>query len=130
MPLKIEFVAPHELVPYAAHTRGLNTGSIGVALDAMAGAIEAPFEAGPYPITPAQVDALADQVADLAETYDIPVSPYSVLTHAEVQPNLGVWQRRKCDITWLPGMAAPGPARAVGDTLRARIAAALAAGRS
>ncbi|WP_109315535.1 peptidoglycan recognition protein family protein [Pseudovibrio ascidiaceicola] len=75
---------------YAAHTRALNTGSIGVALDAMAGAIESPFDPGEYPITQVQVQALAEAVADLCETYQIPLTSYSVLTHAEVQPTLGV----------------------------------------
>ncbi|NDW00049.1 N-acetylmuramoyl-L-alanine amidase [Salipiger sp. PrR002] len=112
---------------YAAHTRAMNTGAIGVALDAMAGALETPFHPGPYPVTPEQVALLADEVADLCLTYDIPVTPFSVLTHAEVQPTLGVWQRRKWDITWLPGMKAPGKPREVGDSLRARISSALEA---
>ncbi len=109
---------------YAAHTRALNTGSIGVALDAMAGAIESPFEPGEYPITQVQVQALAEAVADLCDTYQIPVSPYSVLTHAEVEPTLGVKQRSKWDITWLPDMTKPGDPVDVGDKLRSLIAAA------
>ena len=110
---------------YAAHTRALNTGSIGVALDAMAGAVEHPFSVGCYPITRVQLDAMATEVADLCLTYDIPVSRWTVLTHAEVQPTLGIWQRAKWDITWLPGMATPGDPVAVGDRLRAMIRAAL-----
>ncbi|SFL20710.1 N-acetylmuramoyl-L-alanine amidase [Pseudovibrio ascidiaceicola] len=62
---------------YAAHTRALNTGSIGVVLDAMAGAIESPFDPGEYPITQVQVQALAEAVADLCETYQIPLTSYS-----------------------------------------------------
>lgn len=107
---------------YAAHTRALNTGSIGVAMDAMGGAVEAPFSAGPYPITEAQLGGLAREVADLCETYDIPVSRWSVLTHAEVEPTLGVWQRNKWDVTWLPGLSRPIDAVDVGDHLRDRIA--------
>lgn len=110
---------------YAAHTRALNTGSIGISIDAMAGAVEHPFDHGPDPITEAQVASLAREVADLCTTYDIPVSRYSVLCHAEVQPTLGVWQRNKWDISWLPGMKAPGDPIAVGDDLRARIRAEL-----
>lgn len=109
---------------YAAHTRALNTGSIGISLDAMASANESPFHPGPWPITAAQVNALCDTVADLCLTYDIPVSRYSVLSHAEVQPTLGVAQRQKWDITWLPGMDKPGDPIEVGDTLRARISTA------
>lgn len=109
---------------YAAHTRALNTGSIGVALDAMAGAKQTPFEPGKYPITQVQVQALAETAADLCETYQIPVSPYSVLTHAEVQPTLGVKQRCKWDITWLPDMAEPEDPVDVGNKLRSLIATA------
>ncbi|WP_057460787.1 N-acetylmuramoyl-L-alanine amidase [Pseudovibrio sp. POLY-S9] len=109
---------------YAAHTRALNTGSIGVALDAMAGAIESPFDPGKYPITQVQVQALAETAADLCETYQIPVSPYSVLTHAEVQPTLSVKQRSKWDIAWLPDMAEPEDPVDVGNKLRSLIATA------
>ncbi|KZL21971.1 N-acetylmuramoyl-L-alanine amidase [Pseudovibrio sp. Ad37] len=109
---------------YAAHTRALNTGSIGVALDAMSGAIESPFDPGKYPITQVQVQALAETVADLCETYQIPVSPYSVLTHAEVQPTLGVKQRSKWDIAWLPDMTEPENPVDVGNKLRSLIATA------
>ena len=107
---------------YAAHTLNCNTGSIGVAVAAMAGAQERPFMAGSHPITPAQVDALARLVADLARQYRIPITPQTVLTHAEVQPVLGIKQKGKWDITWLPGMTAPGDPIAVGNKLRAMVA--------
>lgn len=106
---------------YAPHTRALNTGSIGVALDAMAGAHEVPFDAGTAPITPEQEAGFVREVADLCRTYRIPVSRWTVLTHAEVQPTLGVWQRRKWDITWLPGLTAVKDAITVGDILREKI---------
>lgn len=109
---------------YAAHTLNANTGSIGIALAAMVGAVERPFNAGRYPITPAQVDALARLCADLCRDYTIPVTRKTVLTHAEVQPTLGIAQRGKWDISWLPGMSAPGNPVTVGDTIRARVTAA------
>ena len=108
---------------YAAHTRALNTGSIGVAVCAMRQARERPFYSGPDPITAAQVKVLARVVSDLCDTYGIPITRQTVLTHAEVQPTLGVTQRGKWDISWLPGMAAPGDPVAVGDQLRAQVAA-------
>ena len=108
---------------YAAHTLNCNTGSIGVAVAAMAGAQERPFSAGGHPITPSQVKALAALCADLAKQYGISVTRLTVLTHAEVQPSLGIKQRGKWDITWLPGMNAPADPVAVGDRLRAMIAA-------
>lgn len=107
--------------PYAAHTRGLNTGSIGMAFAAMHGARERPFRAGKHPITDAQVDVMVRLVSDLCEKYDIPVTPQTVLTHAEVEPTLGVKQRGKWDVTWLPGMNQAGNALDVGDLLRQKV---------
>lgn len=106
---------------YVAHTRGLNTGSIGVSFAAMHGANERPFSAGKYPITEAQVKAMTQLVFDLSERYDIPITPETILTHAEVEPNLGVKQRGKWDVNWLPGMDQAGNARAVGDLLRQKV---------
>jgi N-acetyl-anhydromuramyl-L-alanine amidase AmpD len=108
---------------YAAHTRGLNTGSIGVSFAAMHGAKERPFSAGKYPITDKQVESMARLVFDLSDRYDIPITPETILTHAEVEPTLGVKQRAKWDITWLPGMDQAGNARAVGDLLREKVRA-------
>jgi N-acetyl-anhydromuramyl-L-alanine amidase AmpD len=114
---------------YAAHTRGLNTGSIGIAIAAMRGATERPFSAGPSPITPAQVDALVALTARLCGQYAIPVQRDTVLSHAEVQPTLKVGQRGKWDITWLPNMARVGDPVAVGDGLRDRVIDALSHNR-
>jgi N-acetyl-anhydromuramyl-L-alanine amidase AmpD len=103
---------------YVAHTRMANSGAIGVSLDAMGGAIERPFSAGQYPITQKQLAKMALEVANLCDTYGIPVTKWSVLTHAEIQPTLGIRQKWKWDITWLPGMDKPGDAIEVGDVLR------------
>ena len=108
---------------YAAHTLNLNSYSIGVALDGMAGAVERPFDAGRYPITDVQIDAMAELVAGLCEQYAIPVTRRTVLSHAEVERTLGVKQRNKWDIMWLPGMAQAGDPIVIGDKLRAMIAA-------
>lgn len=110
---------------YAAHTLNCNTGSIGVALAAMAGAVERPFAPGAYPITEAQVAALVALVARLCREHRIPVTRRTVLSHAEIQPTLGIQQRGKWDIAWLPGMDRPGDPVEVGDRLRARISGAL-----
>lgn len=106
---------------YAAHTRQANSGTIGVALDAMGGAVESPFNAGKYPITQRQLKGMAVEVANLCDTYNIPVTKWSVLTHAEIQPTLGIKQRWKWDITWLPGMDKPGDPIEVGNILREMI---------
>ena len=103
---------------YAAHTLKCNTDSIGVAVAAMAGAQERPFVAGAHPITPAQVTALVRLCRELAAEYGIPVTRQTILSHAEVQPTLGIQQRGKWDIAWLPGMDKPGDPVKVGDHLR------------
>ena len=121
---------PRDGSTYAAHTSGANTGAIGVAVAAMRGAVERPFSPGPSPITEAQVASLARLCATLCGRYDIPVERHTVLSHAEVQPTLGIAQRGKWDIAWLPGMAAPGDPVAVGDMLRGMIRQRLAAYRA
>lgn len=101
-----------------SHTLNANTGAIGLAVCAMAGAQERPFDPGRAPITPHQVCELARETARLCRHFDIPVSRWSTLSHAEIQPAFGIVQRWKWDITWLPGMAAPGDPVAIGDRLR------------
>lgn len=108
---------------YAAHTLKCNTGSIGIAVAAMAGAQERPFNAGSHPITPAQVEALVAITRDLCREYGIKVTRETVLSHAEVQPTLKIKQRGKWDITYLPGMTGPGDPVKVGDHLRGLVMA-------
>jgi hypothetical protein len=110
---------------YAAHTLNCNTGSIGVAMACMAGAVERPFSAGLYPMTTAQWDGLAAVVADLCRAYDIKPTPKTVLSHAEVQDNLGIAQRGKWDFTRAVDDWSAEGARAVGDRLRAAVKARL-----
>lgn len=104
---------------YAAHTLNCNSGSIGVSLCCMAGAIESPFKGGSAPMTGEQWDALPAVLADLCRRYSIPVAPQTVLSHAEVQSTLGIKQRGKWDISRLafdPGIVG---AKACGDQFRA-----------
>ena len=61
--------------------------------------------------------------AGLARLHNIPPHREFLLTHAEVQAALGIRQRGKWDITWLPDMAEPGEALAVGDRIRGLIRA-------
>lgn len=107
---------------YAAHTRAANSRAIGVAMCGMAGAREVPFRAGSYPLTKIQWDVMIVVVARLCERYGIPVTPKTVLTHAEVQTNLGIRQRSKWDITRLPFDDSVRGAKAIGDKLRAAVA--------
>lgn len=108
---------------YAAHTLNCNTGFIGVALCGMRGAVERPFDAGPSPLTARQWDVLKRTVATLCRRYSIPVTPRTVLSHAEVQVTLGIKQKGKWDIARLPFNPSLVGAKAVGDDLRAAVSA-------
>ncbi len=113
---------------YAAHTLNCNTGSIGHSMCAMGGegVQEEPFKAGQWPLTETQWDATMGDLADLCIAYSIPVTPKTVLTHAEVAANLGIPQRGKWDITRLPFLPNVKGAKAVGDLMRAEVTAELA----
>jgi N-acetyl-anhydromuramyl-L-alanine amidase AmpD len=87
---------------YAAHTFRLNTGSIGVSVCCMAGAIESPFKPGNFPMTQKQWETMSQVVAELCDAYDIPVTPQTVLGHGEVSKNLGIDQAGKWDPMVLP----------------------------
>ncbi|TQI72886.1 putative peptidoglycan binding protein [Bosea sp. AK1] len=103
---------------YAAHTLNCNSGSIGVSLCCMAGAIESPFKAGSAPMTREQGEALPAVLADLCRRYAIPVTPSTVLSHAEVQGTLGIKQRGKWDISRLAFDPSVMGAKACGDLIR------------
>lgn len=107
----------------ASHCKSMNTGWIGQSVDAMAGSKQAnPMVWGPNPITWKGIDAMLEQSAELVEEYNIPVSRWTTLTHAEVEPTLGVKQRWKWDYTCLPGdtNGFQDPV-AVGNILRERL---------
>lgn len=87
---------------YAAHTRGLNTGSIGVSLCGMVGCNERPKNAGRAPYTKAQYKLMCEAVAQLCKFYGIPVTERTVLGHGEVQAVLGVRQNGKWDPMMFP----------------------------
>lgn len=109
----------------ASHTLNANSGAIGVSMCGMFNARERPFDPGPAPLTQSQWDAMVAAVAQLARRYGISVTPGTILTHAEVQPNLGIAQRNKWDITVLPFDPDTLGAQACGDRLRRDVAAAL-----
>lgn len=110
---------------YAAHTRGCNTGSIGVSMCCMAGAQESPFKAGRFPMKEVQWERMVQAVADLCKEYKIAVTPQTVLSHAEVQGTLGIPQRGKWDFTILPFEPFTKGAKACGDRLRADVKKAM-----
>jgi hypothetical protein len=84
---------------YAAHTRGLNTGSIGLSLCGMAGANEKPFAPGPFPLTRVQWNAAIIAAADLCRRYSIKPDERGLLMHCEVEDVYGRVQRGKWDVS-------------------------------
>ena len=89
------------ITEYAAHTRGLNSWSVGWALCGMAGAKPGgPY--GPHPITAKQMDAALDEIAAFMRAWKLPVGTGTLFTHAEAQSIHGVRQAGKWDITELP----------------------------
>jgi len=105
---------------YAAHARRCNTGSIGIAVACMAGARE-DFRHGDYPMKEVQFEKLCETMAEDCQVYGIPVSSLTTLTHAEVEPNLGIAQRGKWDFTELSFKPELKGAKACGDFMRERI---------
>lgn len=110
---------------YAAHTLGCNTGSIGVSCAAMYGATS-PEKPGNFPVTAVQFDSMCRGIARLCQKYAIPVTPKTVLSHAEVQTTLGIRQRGKWDIAVLP-FAKLKTAKECGDLMRSTVARHMAA---
>lgn len=106
---------------YAAHTRNCNTDSIGVSICGMAGAVQSPLNVGKYPFTEDQWALAIHLLADLCNQYKIPVTPRTVLSHAEVQGNLGIAQRGKWDISILPFDHAFNTAKKCGDEMRRKV---------
>ena len=103
---------------YAAHTRGANAGAIGIAVAAMMGA-KGPKSVGRYPITAAQWTGFMGLLQTLKDKYGIPVTPQTVLSHAEVQQTLGIRQNGKIDISFgVPGKPELQTAMAVGNYVR------------
>lgn len=87
---------------YAAHTGGGNTGSIGIAMCAMAN-FKNKNETGSYPVTLKQFEAAMELCANLAEKYDITVPPDNIITHYEFglkHPKTS--SAGKIDIIYLP----------------------------
>jgi peptidoglycan hydrolase-like protein with peptidoglycan-binding domain len=85
---------------------------------------ELTFDAGKYPMTQTQWDILAGVVSELCQAYSIPVTPSTVLSHAEVQGTLGIAQSGKWDYTRLAFDLNVKGAKACGDKLRAAVKSA------
>ncbi len=100
-----------------SHTYRANTHAVGLSVAAMAGAkvtswSQGTVEQGKYPMTWEGIDAMLEETADLCREYDIRPSPWTTITHAEVQTNIGIKQRGKWDIRVLPD----NPRKLLGET--------------
>lgn len=106
----------------ASHTKNMNSGWIGQSVDAMAGAKQTnPITWGSNPITWAGIDAMLEKTAELSEDYGFPISKWTTVSHAEVQPTLGIAQRWKWDYVVLPGDTVSRDPVEVGNILRERL---------
>ena len=120
-------IADNELTgdgDYAAHTKGLNQGSIGISVCCMANAKESPFQSGSVPMKKVQWDTMVEVAAELCKKYKIAVTPTTVLGHGEVQKNVGVLQNGKWDPMKLSFAATLSKAD-VGTKLRTEVKAHL-----
>lgn len=108
---------------YAAHTLRLNTGSAGFSMAGMRDArdIDTADWFGPSPINERQFESHCKMLAEFHMDQGIPVTPRTCLTHAEVEPTLGVKQRGKWDFTRLPFKPGLRGALPVGNYMRERV---------
>lgn len=120
----IEANAPgHKLVSglYAAHTRGLNSGNIGLSVCCMAGGVwDRPTASKAFP-KPEQIDALVAETVRLCRVYGIIPTRSHTLSHAEVEPTLGVKQKQKWDFDYQIGTVNRRDPIAIGDELRKEV---------
>ena len=87
---------------YAAHTGGGNTGSIGVALCAMAGFVNK-ISTGKYPILKKQFESAMEFCAKLTKIYNLDINPQTIMTHYEFGvKNPKTTSSGKIDIIYLP----------------------------
>jgi hypothetical protein len=110
-----------------SHTFRGNTHAVGLSVAAMAGAEVTNWgtgvvDQGKYPLTWAGIDGMLEETMDLCREFDIKPSPWTTITHCEVQTNIGISQRNKWDIRVLPD----NPTKLLGekeagDILRARM---------
>jgi hypothetical protein len=121
-------------LPYAAHTMGRNSWSIGISIAAMRDATPADF--GSFPLTEPQLDAMCRVAAALASFYGIDVA--AIRTHAEAALDDGYFgaatggEHLRWDIARLrpsPEPLLPAEATATGDWFRARVAALIVRAR-
>lgn len=109
-----------------SHTLNANTGAGGLSCCGMGDAKPSwstnTIDVGKWPISWEQIDAMLERSAEYCRLFDIKVSPWTTLSHAEVQGNIGINQRGKWDIRVLPDdLSKLRSAKECGDVLRERM---------
>ena len=87
---------------YAAHTLSANTGRAGLAVLGMHGGSPEYRETGRYPPTVEAFDKMLWRTGKLHARFKVPIARETALSHASVQRVLGIKQRGKWDLSWLP----------------------------
>jgi hypothetical protein len=105
-----------------SHSKNANSGRGGLAVAGMHGAEGWPsLDWGDHPITWDGIDGMLKRSADYCKEFDIPVTKWSTLTHAEIETTLGIKQNNKWDYMVLPGDTQVRNAVVVGEILRDRL---------
>lgn len=100
-PSKSLVVAANHPAKTLAHTRGLNTYSLGISAACMFKAKQGgPY--GYYPLNARLWEDLAAAAAEACTAYAIPITEKNLLQHAEVTKTYGILQRGRWDCTELP----------------------------
>ncbi len=92
---------------YAAHTRGFNTGSLGLSLCGMRGAVDyrpgGDVDPGPSPISSRQVEVMIGLIVQFCRIWGYAPTEDRVFTHWEAGALHGRDQGSRWDIGWIPG---------------------------
>lgn len=80
------YLAGHGLSEVRAHTYMRNHGAVGITITACQGAV--PRTLGAQPPTRPQIEAMAQAIAVLAGSLQIPIDPEHVMTHGEAGDNM------------------------------------------
>lgn len=109
-----------------SHTFNGNTGAIGLSVAAMGDASAnwgaSTVDQGKYPLNWEMIDAMLKKTVEYCRAFDIKPSPWTTITHCEVQTNIGIKQKGKWDIRVLPDNPKQLMAeKTAGDLLRKRM---------
>lgn len=87
-----------------SHTLSANTGAIGLSVAAMGDSTSSGnlVSMGKWPLNWVQLDAMLKTTMAYCKEFDVRPSKWTTLSHAEIQPTLGIFQKGKWDIRVLP----------------------------